>query len=116
MESYFPRPFFLGTLIITLMLLHVTSTSQATGFASLTEKIDATATITDTDDFESEFLTDPDISKMLFDFRYLISRSRIRRRPIVNCNRGNAYASCLPSKNQRITSERCGIYKRRGCF
>ncbi|KAE8690125.1 putative Malectin/receptor-like protein kinase family protein [Hibiscus syriacus] len=117
MENYFPRPLFLGTLIITLMVMHVTSTSQATGFASLTEKFNATATtVADTDGFESEFLMDPDVGRMLFDFRYLISRSRIRRRPIVNCNRGNAYASCLPSKNQRITSERCGIYKRRGCF
>ncbi|KAK8674218.1 hypothetical protein V6N13_112513 [Hibiscus sabdariffa] len=100
------------------MVLNLTSTSQAASFASLTEKINATATATvaEIDDMESEFLMDPDIGRMLFDFRYLISRSRIRRRPIVNCNRGNAYASCLPAKNQLIRSERCGIYKRRGCF
>ncbi|KAE8686101.1 putative Malectin/receptor-like protein kinase family protein [Hibiscus syriacus] len=117
METCFPRHIFLGTLIITLMVLHVTSTSHATGFASLTEKINVTATsFADSDDFDLEFLTNPDIGRMLFDFRYLISRSRIRMRPIVNCNRGNAYASCLPAKNQRIRSERCGIYKRRGCF
>ncbi|KAK8995477.1 hypothetical protein V6N11_075750 [Hibiscus sabdariffa] len=33
----------------------------ATGFASLAEKINATATIAESDDFESEFLMDPDI-------------------------------------------------------
>ncbi|KAK8717720.1 hypothetical protein V6N13_044978 [Hibiscus sabdariffa] len=98
------------------MVLILPSTSQATSFASLTEKSNATATVAESDDMESEFLMDPDIGRMLFDFRYLISRSRIRRRPIVNCNRGNAYASCLPAKNQQIRSERCGIYKRRGCF
>ncbi|GMI69067.1 hypothetical protein HRI_000576000 [Hibiscus trionum] len=114
MVKYLTRPMFLGFLIITLMVLHITITSQATSFASLTEKINAT--VAESDDMESEFLMDPDIGRMLFDFRYLISRSRIRRRPIVTCNRGNAYASCLPAKNQQIRSERCGIYKRRGCF
>ncbi|MFQ6661332.1 hypothetical protein Gotur_029528 [Gossypium turneri] len=113
MGKHLPTPIFSATLI-TLMFLYITSTSQATSFASLT-KMNATVTI-DESHIESELLMDLGMGRMLFNYRYLINRSGIRRRPIVTCNRGNAYASCLPANNQRIRSERCGIYKRRGCF
>ncbi|OMO50609.1 hypothetical protein COLO4_37985 [Corchorus olitorius] len=112
------RALSLGTLIITLMILLHTSSCQTANFASLEEKINATTTIADEYNMESaEFLMDSDVGRVLFDFRYLIGRSGFRRRPIVTCDRGNAYALCLPAKNQRqIRPDRCGIYKRRGCF
>ena len=115
MEKLLGRAFSLGT-IITVIFLFNTSSCQATSFASLKEKINANATVAENYYLESEFLMDFDIGRLLTDFRYLIARSGIRRRPIVTCNRGNAYASCLPAKNRQIRPERCGIYKRRGCF
>ncbi|XVF20827.1 hypothetical protein REPUB_Repub12eG0036400 [Reevesia pubescens] len=111
MENSLGRALSLGT----LMILLITSSCQATNSVSLKEKINSNATLAE-NNIESEFLMDSDIGRMLFDYRYLISRSSIRRRPIVTCNRGNAYASCLPAKNRQIRPERCGIYKRRGCF
>ncbi|KAG8489361.1 hypothetical protein CXB51_017489 [Gossypium anomalum] len=114
MGKHLPTPVFSATLI-TLMFLYITSTSQATSFASLSKNMNATVTI-DESHIEAELLMDLGMGRMLFNYRYLINRAGIRRRPIVTCNRGNAYASCLPAKNQRIRSERCGIYKRRGCF
>ncbi|XWS75692.1 hypothetical protein CRYUN_Cryun01aG0113300 [Craigia yunnanensis] len=115
MEKLLGRAISLGTLI-TLIFLFNTSSSQATSFASLKEKINANATIAENYYLESEFLMDFDIGRLLIDNRYLITRSGNRRRPIVTCNRGKAYASCLPAKNRQIRPERCGIYKRRGCF
>ncbi|EOY03733.1 Uncharacterized protein TCM_018873 [Theobroma cacao] len=113
MEINLGRGISLATLI-ALMILLDTCSSQAASFASLKEKINATATIAEIN-MESEFLMDSDIGRLLLDYRYLVSRSNIRMQPIVNCNRGNAYRSCLPPKNQPIRPERCGIYKRKSC-
>ncbi|XVF81703.1 hypothetical protein PTKIN_Ptkin15bG0176700 [Pterospermum kingtungense] len=109
------RAISLGTITLMILFLITSSCQATTSFASLEEKTNATATIAD-NNMESELLMDSDIGRTLIDYRYLTTRSGIRRRPIVDCNRGNAYISCLPAKNRQIRPERCGIYKRRGCF
>ncbi|KAK8517791.1 hypothetical protein V6N13_127945 [Hibiscus sabdariffa] len=69
------------------------------------------------DDGHLEFLMDSHSSRFLQSAGYPVQGSLVANKPIVDCQRGNPYRSCLPLPGKPRSGEQCGggaIYNR-GC-